>query len=88
VGHEGDEDQLTEMLAFLWQEDRGALARWMDSLGLGTDVSEVEVETQFVIPSGKRPDILIRANGSLTLVESTGSSRMGHFSTTNTRSNA
>lgn len=36
-GHEGDEDQLTEMLAFLWQEDRGALARWLDSLGLGTD---------------------------------------------------
>ena len=76
-GHEGDEDQLTEMLAFLWQEDRGALARWLDSLGLGTDVSEVEVETQFVIPSGKRPDILIRANGSLTLVESKLSAGFG-----------
>ena len=24
-GHEGDEDQLTEMLAFLWQEDPGHL---------------------------------------------------------------
>ncbi len=38
-GHEGDEDQLTEMLAFLWQEDREALDRWLDSLGLATDAA-------------------------------------------------
>lgn len=76
-GHEGDEDQLTEMLAFLWQEDHKALARWLASLGLGGDGSDLEVETQFTIPSGKRPDILIRANGSLTLVESKLSSGFG-----------
>ena len=76
-GHEGDEDQLTEMLVFLWQEDREALARWLDSLGLGTDLADAEVETQFVIPSGKRPDILIRSNGALTLVESKLSAGFG-----------
>lgn len=69
-GHEGDEDQLTEMLAFLWQEDREALRRWLGALGLAADATDVEVETQFAIPSGKRPDILIRADGALTLVES------------------
>jgi hypothetical protein len=58
------------MLAFLWQQDPDALACWLDSLGLATEASELDVETQFSIPSGKRPDILIRANGSLTLVES------------------
>lgn len=76
-GHEGDEDQLTEMLAFLWQQDQEALARWLESLDLRTDGSDIEVETQFTIPSGKRPDILIRAKGSLTLVESKLSSGFG-----------
>ena len=69
-GHEGDEDQLTEMLAFLWQEELQALDRWLDSLGLPTDVDSAEIETQFTIPSGKRPDVLIRSNDSTTLVES------------------
>ena len=69
-GHAGDEDQLTEMLAFLWQEDRQALGRWLDSLGLPADVSTAEIETQFTIPSGKRPDILIRSNDAVPLVES------------------
>lgn len=76
-GHEGDEDQLTEMLAFLWQEDRQALDRWLDSLGLPTDVEIAEIETQFTIPSGKRPDILIRSDDSVTLVESKLSSGFG-----------
>ena len=69
-GHEGDEDQLTEMLAFLWQERPETLASWLDSLGLSADVEHAEVETQFVIPSGKRPDIAISAPGARTLVES------------------
>lgn len=69
-GHEGDEDQLTEMLAFLWQEDRQALDRWLDSLGLPSNASISEIETQFTIPSGKRPDIIIRSNDSVALVES------------------
>jgi hypothetical protein len=69
-GHEDDEDQLTEMLAFLWQEDRQALDRWLEMLGLPVDVGLSEIETQFVVPSGKRPDILIRSENSVTLVES------------------
>ena len=69
-GHEGDEDQLTEMLAFLWQEDPEALNRWLDSLGLPTDGGIAELETQFTIPSGKRPDIMVRSNDATTLVES------------------
>jgi hypothetical protein len=69
-GHEKDEDQLTEMLAFLWQEEPRALDLWLDSLDLSTEMGTAEVETQFTIPSGKRPDILIRSDGSTTLVES------------------
>lgn len=70
-GHEGDEDQLTEMLAFLWQEDRPTLVSWLGSLGLPVDVGgDLQVETQFTIPTGKRPDIVIRSEESVTLVES------------------
>jgi hypothetical protein len=69
-GHEGDEDQLTEMLAFLWQEESQALDRWLSALGLPTGVSSAEIETQFIIPGGKRPDILIRSDDAVTLVES------------------
>jgi hypothetical protein len=76
-GHEGDEDQLTEMLAFLWQEDTQALDRWLDSLGLPTNVSAAEIGTQFTIPSGKRPDITIRSSDAVTLVESKLSSGFG-----------
>lgn len=66
----GDEDQLTEMLAFLWQEVPETLDGWLSALALPTDVGAAEVETQFTIPSGKRPDIAIFENGSSTLVES------------------
>ncbi len=76
-GHEGDEDQLTEMLAFLWQEEPETLFRWLDSLGHKAELSGVEIETQFVLPSGKRPDILIRAGESLILVESKLSAGFG-----------
>jgi hypothetical protein len=65
------------MLAFLWQEDRGALDHWFESLGLRTDVGTAEVETQFTIPSGKRPDILIRSTDAVTLVESKLTSGFG-----------
>ena len=76
-GHERDEDQLTEMLAFLWQERPEILSEWLASLRLPLAVEQFEVETQFTIPSGKRPDILIRSNDSTTLVESKLGSRFG-----------
>ena len=69
-GHEGDEDQLTEMLAFLWQQELHTLDAWLDSLGLPTNVGTGEVGTQCTIPSGKRPDIAIRSDDGTTLVES------------------
>lgn len=69
-GNERDEDQLTEMLAFLWQEVPEKLVAWLASLGLLGESGAVEVETQFVLPSGKRPDIAIMAPGRCILVES------------------
>jgi hypothetical protein len=69
-GHEGDEDQLTEMLAFLWQEEPVTLDRWLTTLDLTTEVASAEVETQFVLDSGKRPDISIRTRNDWILVES------------------
>jgi hypothetical protein len=69
-GHEGDEDQLTEMLAFLWQERPETLYSWLDSLGLPVAGERAEIETQFVLPSGKRPDIAISSGEGRTLVES------------------
>jgi hypothetical protein len=69
-GHAGDEDQLTEMLAFLWQEEPETLDRWLTTLGLPTDVSRADVETQFVLANGKRPDVSVRTKTDWTLVES------------------
>jgi len=44
---------------------------WLGSLSLPVDVGrDLEVETQFTIPTGKRPDIVIRSGESVTLVES------------------
>ena len=58
------------MLAFLWQEEPKTLSAWLDALGLSTDIHRAGVDTQLTIPSGKRPDIAIRSEGSCTLVES------------------
>jgi hypothetical protein len=68
--NQGNEDQLTEMLAFLWQEVPDALDRWLGAIGLPVDVARAEVVTQFVIPSGKRPDIVILGDDSRTVIES------------------
>lgn len=69
-GHEGDEDQLTEMLAFLWQERPDALDSWLRSIGLASVVVTGTVTTQFTLPSGKRPDIRVVTAEGTTLVES------------------
>lgn len=58
------------MLAFLWQEEPDTLDRWLGALGLPTDITHADVETQFVLANGKRPDISIRTKTSWTLVES------------------
>ena len=69
-GHKGDEDQLTEMLSFLWQEAPEALHGWLAHLGLPHETEPLDVDTQFTIPSGKRPDICIRSAEGCTLIES------------------
>jgi hypothetical protein len=66
----GDEDQLTEMLAFLWQEQPDLAETWLGSLGLTWEPGLWEIETQFVLPSGKRPDIAITTSAGRTLIES------------------
>jgi hypothetical protein len=71
-GHRGDEDQLTEMLAFLWQESPELIPLWLSGIApaLG-GFSDWSVETQFVLPSKRRPDIRLRvAVEAVVLVES------------------
>jgi hypothetical protein len=67
-----DEDQLTEMLAGLWQFEPELPSLWLASLGL--DVHEVDswdFETQYTIPSGARPDIALWSEQQVfVLVES------------------
>ena len=46
----GDEDQLTQTLAFVWQEYLELLDAWLEHLGLALDGS-VDVDTQFILPS-------------------------------------
>jgi hypothetical protein len=80
----GDEDQLTEMLAFLWQEEPETLENWLNALAIPTSVAAADIETQSTLPGGKRPDIAIRENGACILVESKlksgfGTSQIGDY---------
>jgi len=71
-GHKGDEDQLTEMLAFLWQEAPELVPLWLGRLlpQLGR-VSDWIVDTQVVLPSKRRPDVRLRVSGeAVVLIES------------------
>jgi hypothetical protein len=67
-----DEDQLTEMLAVLWQFEPELPSLWLGSLGL--DVNEVgswDFDTQYPIPAGGRPDIALWSEQrAFVLVES------------------
>jgi len=76
-GHRGDENQLTEMLAFLWQEHPDVLVTWLGRLGLDLPEQEWEVETQFVLPSRKRPDLVLTSQGLIVIVESKLDSGLG-----------
>ena len=69
-GHERDEDQLTELLAFLWQQEAETLPRWLSSLDDTLSSSTPwEVQTQFVIPSSsRRPDILLTNGGEAAVL--------------------
>jgi hypothetical protein len=68
-GHRGDENQLTEMLAFLWQEQPDLVGEWLETIGV-SGRGDWTVETQLVTPSGKRPDVVLTGDDSVVLVES------------------
>ena len=66
--------QLTEMLAFLWQESPELLPTWLAQIApeLGRAVRLLVVETQFVLPSKRRPEhtVLWIPGEAVVLIES------------------
>ena len=66
-GSADDEDQLTELLAYLFQEEPGALDAWLKSLGL--DGEAWSWQTQSVIPGG-RLDLVVEHDQAVVIVES------------------
>jgi hypothetical protein len=66
----GDENQLTEMLAYVCQEQPEIATRWLTNLAIGTADNVWDVDTQFVLPSGKRPDLIMRCDKKTVAVES------------------
>jgi hypothetical protein len=58
------------MLAYLWQERPELLPEWFRHLGISVDGAALDVTTQFVLPSKRRPDILISSTDLNVLVES------------------
>jgi hypothetical protein len=70
-GHEGDENQLTEMLAYLFQEERGLIPAWLSSLGLPLEgVDGWDLETQRFVPGGFVDLVLFVQGEALVIVES------------------
>jgi hypothetical protein len=60
-GREREEDQLTELLAYLWEQEPEILSNWLASIDPMLALSPPwEITTQFVIPSGRKPDIRLR----------------------------
>jgi hypothetical protein len=66
-GSADDEDQLTELLAYLFQEEPSALDAWLTSLGLDGELSSWR--TQCVIPGG-RLDFVVEHDQAVLIVES------------------
>ncbi len=64
----GPEDQLTELLAFLWQEEPELLVRWLATLGIDAG-AELTVATQRGVVDG-RLDIEVAGAASVVIVES------------------
>ena len=70
-GHEGDENQLTEMLAWLLERQRELIPSWLSSLGLEIErEDEWLVETQRAVPGGFL-DLVLHARGrAIAVLES------------------
>jgi len=69
-GHRGDEDQLTEMLAWLFERHEELVPGWIASLGLGSSMDGWQVETQRAIPGGFLDLVVYRPGEALVIVES------------------
>ena len=69
-GHEGLEDQLTELLAFLWQEEPELLGRWLATLSIDVGAEPV-VTTQRGVVDGR---LDIEVAGDAGVVSSSRSS--------------
>jgi hypothetical protein len=68
---EGDENQLTEMLAYLFQEEPGLATGWLADLGLFLDeASTWQVETQRAVPGDFLDLVLYDRSKALVIVES------------------
>jgi hypothetical protein len=64
----GPEDQLTEMLAYLWQERPDLVDAWLESVGISSAGREWHVATQVTDPKAGRFDVLLEQIGDATVV--------------------
>ncbi|HUP32714.1 MAG TPA: hypothetical protein VM184_06730, partial [Gaiellaceae bacterium] len=69
-GHEADENQLTEMLAYLFQEEPELIPEWLSSLGIEEGAEGWEIETQRAIPGGFLDLVLFSPGKALVIMES------------------
>lgn len=70
-GHEGDENQLTEMLAYLFQEEDNLIRHWLASLDIVVDgIDGWQVETQRSVPGGFLDLVLFAPGQAIAIIES------------------
>jgi hypothetical protein len=70
-GHEGDENQLTEMLAYLFQEEPSLIPEWLQSLKIPVQGNEDwQIETQRAVPGGFLDLVLFAPGKALVIIES------------------
>jgi hypothetical protein len=75
-GHEGDENQLAEMLAYLFQEEEMLIPAWLASLDLAVDgIDGWQAETQGSVPGGFADLVLSAPGQAAVIVESSSALR-------------
>jgi hypothetical protein len=71
TGHKGDENQLTEMLAYLFQEEEGLAESWLASLDLPVSgIDGWQVETQRSVTGGFLDLVIFSPGQAIVIVES------------------
>jgi hypothetical protein len=70
-GHEGDENQLTEMLAYLLQEEPSLIPGWLQSMEITNEgMDDWQIETQRAVPDGFLDLVLFAPAKALVIIES------------------